>query len=71
MRKKLPRRGDTRVKSGFLLFPKYIGDEMRWLEFAAWEQELVQTYDGAWGVGWNWENRRWTERLSKSHSEEE
>lgn len=38
MRIKLPHNDSKRVKSGFLLFPKTICRELRWLCFAKWEQ---------------------------------
>ena len=40
MRKKVeqPKQGDTRTKKGFLFFPKTLGNEKRWLEFASWVQ---------------------------------
>ena len=28
----------VRIKSGFLIFPKIINKEFRWLEFAYWKQ---------------------------------
>ncbi|MFJ7982392.1 hypothetical protein ACIQ1D_19200 [Lysinibacillus xylanilyticus] len=32
--------GRKRVKTKFLLFPKYINHELRWLEKSAWVQEV-------------------------------
>jgi len=29
--------GDRRLKEKFLFFPKRIGEDVRWLEFAVWE----------------------------------
>jgi len=36
--KKDPKVGDIRIKKAFLLFPKKLQNERRWLEYAAWEQ---------------------------------
>lgn len=33
-----PSTGDTRIRHGFLLFPKVINDVLRWLETAWWEE---------------------------------
>ena len=44
MRKQYPKKYETRVRSGFLLFPKRIGTERRWLETAAWEEEFIPSY---------------------------
>jgi hypothetical protein len=40
---KEPERGDTRVREGFLMLPKLIGNELRWLERAAWVEIYVFT----------------------------
>lgn len=34
-----PKWGDRRIKTRFLLFPKCMGGEWRWLETATWIQE--------------------------------
>ena len=34
--------GDVREKRQFLLFPKKIGNEYRWLEYASWREEAYQ-----------------------------
>jgi hypothetical protein len=39
--------GDIRVRSGFLLIPKCIRSEWRWLERAEWSEEF-NGYDGGW-----------------------
>jgi hypothetical protein len=33
--------GEKRVKRGFLIFPKIIKDELRWLQYAEWKQEVI------------------------------
>ena len=39
--------GDIKIKSRFLLFPKTINGELRWLEKASWEEEYVrETFRG-------------------------
>lgn len=37
--------GDIRHRDGFLWLPKRIGDEWRWLEWAAWKEEFVEGFD--------------------------
>jgi len=34
------RDGDLRTRRGFLFFPKQIGKQWRWLEFARWEERF-------------------------------
>ena len=50
---RIPQDGDTRIKSGFLFFPKEIRvgpwNEIRWLEFATWEEKY---YNYAYGTCW-------------------
>jgi len=45
MIKMRPVAGDTRIKWGFLLFPKVINSEMRWLVATSWYE---------WYTGWTW-----------------
>lgn len=54
MRFKKKVEGKTRIKSRFLFFPKEIRGDMRWLEYASWEDELhvIQTYSYWWPVRW-------------------
>jgi len=42
--------GDFRTKSGFLVFPLRIGEDVRWLERATWKEEYVSN----WGVDTYW-----------------
>ena len=56
MRKQYPKKYESRIKTRFLLFPKRIGRERRWLEDASWREEFVPSYpllypdvlDGYW-----------------------
>ena len=50
MRFKLPRQDDTRIKTRFLFFPKTIGYEKRWLEFATWYEKYYEPF---------WESESW------------
>ena len=65
IKKKPPlKEGAVRVKSGFLIFPKCIGGEWRWLETALWKQEAVESYDhchesGMCSVNFKWVNKEW------------
>lgn len=43
--------GDTRIKSGFLFFPKTIHNETRWLEHATWTERFTS--------GSSWESCFW------------
>jgi hypothetical protein len=52
------RPGDTRTKRGFLWFPKWIGEEIRWLERAGWKQIYLPT--GHWGA-LEWSDLAWTD----------
>ena len=38
MRFQQPKQGAERTRRAFLLFPKQIGEETRWLEFASWKE---------------------------------
>lgn len=41
--------GSTRTKRAFLVFPKEINYEVRWLEWAEWTQrEYHNVYSGSW-----------------------
>lgn len=44
MRKNHPKVGDKRIQTNFLLFPKRVGYETRWLEVASWEEEFVRYF---------------------------
>ena len=50
--------GDKRIKSHFLLFPRVINEEVRWLEKATWEESWQQGA-GPMGVGCHWVAIRW------------
>jgi hypothetical protein len=61
--------GSHRAREGFLFLPKYIDGEVRWLEYAYWED--IRTSVG-WAA-WEWlcedeyeslKNRRWYRRDS-------
>jgi hypothetical protein len=57
---KQPLSGDVRFKTGFLLFPKFLNGETRWLEKTSW----VQKY-GWYGLnedGPSWEDYAWEDR---------
>ncbi len=53
-----PKKGDKRTKEKFLLFPKTIGLETRWLERARWEDEF-RVYLTRTGVVGCWEGNKW------------
>lgn len=51
MRRQCPKAGDYKIRKGFLFFPKRIGDQIRWLEFAEWKREFM-----SWGF---WNDTQW------------
>lgn len=58
MRWTSPKLGDKRIRSRFLIFPKRLQSQWRWLEYACWEEEYQYVsysfhYDG------KWQGRRW------------
>ena len=62
MRKQLkpaPKENDIRIKCDkFLLLPKVVAGEIRWLERASWEEQYsCWTLDGE--PHWSWEGVRW------------
>lgn len=46
MRWKLPKIGDTKIKERFLFSQLQIGNEIRWLERAYWEEECKEIRAG-------------------------
>ena len=54
-----PKQSETRTRHGFLWLPKKIGNELRWLETAYWEEMYI---DVCW---YNyWEATKWLESYS-------
>ena len=39
-----PKNGDLRIRTQFLLFPKEINREVRWLERASWQEKYCTGY---------------------------
>jgi hypothetical protein len=61
MRYKLWHIGDCRRRSGFLLWPKRIGDERRWLEWATWIEQRSWLRN-AWGDTFHgWKAVEWVD----------
>ncbi len=54
---------DHRIVRRFLLFPKNLDGETRWLEWATFEQVLEEEYIGEWGEGvmWVWKDKHWVD----------
>jgi hypothetical protein len=62
--KSYPKNGEQRITKKFLFFPKKIGKETRWLEFAAWVEEysyfhgearIYSKDPGCWcPITWDW-----------------
>jgi hypothetical protein len=61
MRKQYPGKYERRIRSGFLLLPKTIGRERRWLETAIWEEEFIPLYPILYPnpLHGNWISVRW------------
>jgi hypothetical protein len=55
--------GDTRRRFAFLLWPKRIGIETRWLEHATWREEArtesVAIHPGSYKTVVRWAPTRW------------
>jgi hypothetical protein len=61
MRWNNPRRNDTRIKSGFLLFPKTLDKETRWLEHAYWLEIYELIGYNVYGESlFRWREKAWT-----------
>ena len=56
MRWKLKERGSKRTRRIFLLVPKKIHNEYRWLEIATWEDRWC-----LWGERGYWVSHRWVD----------
>ena len=54
--KAIPEIGDTRLRNSFLMFPKRILDETRWLEKAVWLEKFLELTSGEKDV---WVPIRW------------
>jgi hypothetical protein len=61
MRIKHPQDGDERIRSGFLLFPKTIDNETRWLEWTKWLEEW--TVVGYHEPSYGWYARMWLDNI--------
>lgn len=59
--KKYPNDNDTRVITRFLLFPRYIDGECRWLELSMIEQ-FYRGYDFEHDTGGFWVDKCWVDR---------
>jgi hypothetical protein len=61
-----PEEGDIRYKEKFLLVPKRINNEWRWLEKAKYKQVYERYYDGYYELYYEsynlkWRNKEWME----------
>lgn len=56
-----PKDRTKRERRGYLWFPKRIGNETRWLEAAAWEEEVMHWISALTkkDLYWTWETTRW------------
>ncbi|UGO51262.1 hypothetical protein PQE72_gp181 [Bacillus phage vB_BanS_Skywalker] len=57
--------GQHRHKTKFLLFPKKIGDEWRWLERATYLQKVERIYLGYYDSKLTWEDVKWIDKEKK------
>ena len=59
MRKQLPKDRTKRIKTAFLIFPKTIDGEKRWLEKATWEEYCLSSdiYGQTFWYGIKWINK--------------
>lgn len=61
-KRKLPlhyRIGESRTKNKFLIFPKCINNEWRWLEKTSWIQSVKTKYHGGFDYTVGWKDIRW------------
>lgn len=59
VRIKRRKHGDRRIKKRFLLFPKTIQNETRWMETASWEQ-YYKTYKNGYNLNMGvWVDYKW------------
>lgn len=49
----------TRIRTGFLFFPKRIEKETRWLEFAIWTEEYINIGKLGGKIKWKWVPLGW------------
>ena len=56
-----PRDGEYRISSGFLWFPKTIGSQTRWLEYAKWLECYLKFADGNGFAFYEWIARNWVD----------
>lgn len=54
-----PSIGAIRIRKGFLLIPKQINGEFRWLEIATWKEEYGEFPNG-WS-DWGWKAIGWVD----------
>jgi hypothetical protein len=60
--------GERRTICKFLFFPKVIGDESRWLEWACIEQvwgSYTKSVKGIPSECWGWKDYRWVDSSQK------
>jgi len=50
---------DTRIRTGFLFFPKTIKGVTRWLETATWEQRVEACFGFVSMFEFEWVDTRW------------
>lgn len=53
---RIPEDGDVRERTRFLLFPKWIDGEIRWLEKATWQESYLSNYTGSGWIETIWIN---------------
>ena len=51
--------GDKRIRTKFLLLPKKIDYEVRWLEFAKWEERFTAKWYEEDSYIYEWKAFRW------------
>ncbi len=54
-----PQEGDIRIRHGFLLFPKVINNELRWLETAWWEEHYQSMLGEDSEINGYWHATKW------------
>lgn len=67
--KPYPKIGAARIKTAFLLFPKEINREVRWLEFASWQERYTRhSITSILGARTEWMAEKWIDNKKEKNN---